>query len=324
MSDVPVAPSVAPTVAAPVAPAVSVEPPGEVAPSAGQVRGPDGKFVSPSPKPAESPAQKARRLQVTAADKTYDFDLDNDEDLQRLRDAAEFGIPGKRRFTELDRKEKEFQARLAKFKDDPEARLAMFKDSGVDPRAWAEDLIIRHAEESSLTPEQKRAKELDAREAKLKSDETERATQAQQAEVARHKEETWKMLSEVVPSAIEAAGLGEAGKVPPKVLESLTANLREMAAAGKPLTPESIQRAAKAVREEATEMFASVAKGLTGKRLVGVLGPDVVKELRRYDLEQWDAGRKTQAAPPTERVEIPRPAKKMISERELRDILKGK
>lgn len=322
------------TPAAPAAPTQSTPAPSSNAPVAGNApqsaepqaisgdsrpRGPDGKFLPkagevapPAPEPTAAEKRKFR-LKVRGQEAEYDED--------RVREFAEIGAAGKHIFTEIEQARRQFEEVKARAKTNPEL---LFRELGVDPSEWAQRHVLSRWEEESLTPEQKQAKHIQVERELLEAEKQAWQQQQQQHEVERYQAQILPILQSAIPQAMEELGLPHIAPV----TDSLSAYLREAINAGKEITPELVRRGAELAKEELSETLSAVTKGMTGAQLVKLLGPEALKEVRRHDYEEHlkkkaAMGQAQTAAKPVETQAPPRMVP-MLSERELRERLKGK
>lgn len=158
-------------------------------------------------KPGETKAEQIARYKANLGDGEREYDRTHLEGLAKKgKEAAQFLSKAEQRAQEAAKKEAETEKRLSrlKSKDLSELRAAL-KEMGVDELALANAVGTEKLAEMDLSPEQKRIRELEGKEAeRLKQDEgakkKEQETQ-RTAEVERHKE----TLSETFMQAMEIA-----------------------------------------------------------------------------------------------------------------------
>lgn len=288
-------------------------------------RGADGKFLPkagdvtatqpPAPVGETSAQAEKRRLKFKANGR--DVELDEDEVIRRLQ----IGEGTKAKFTELDQQRKEFEARLAMAKEDPREYL---RSLGMSPEELAFSWLNEHVTQQEMSPEQKRALDLDAREAKIRESEAARQAEAAEAEQKQAMAQLLPIIQEHGPKALEAAGL----PMIPAVVDAFHGYMQAAAEAMGGITPEGIKYAADAAKQDATELHAALTKSLDGAALVAFLGPEVADKLRRHDLKVFHekrAASKGVATPaPRMPAQEPKPtAPKYITEAEWRRSQKG-
>lgn len=313
-------PGTTPTTAPPAAPATSGATPSPAAGGNSAPRGPDGKFLpragdaGATAPPSETPAQAvARALRYKANGR--DVEISEEEAIRRLQ----IGDGAKAKFTELDRREKELEARIQAMKEKP---WELFETHGLDADELAFQRLQARITKEEMSPEQRRAAELDVREAKLKADEDARTAAAADAEQKAAIAQFLPIIQEHAPKALEAAGL----PMIPAVYDSFHGYMRDAVEAMGGITPEAIRYAAEAAKQDATELHGAMTSGLKGKALADFLGPDVANELRRYDLQVFHEKRKAGGAPAPAKMPAPEPQpapKRFLTEAEWRAKLKA-
>ncbi len=289
--------------------------------SAGPTRGPDGKFTGKPGEPApEAPVKSARDRLLERVDEDGNVVLKVhgkptkmpwDQALAEL----EIGQGGKARFAEVDKRERALKEREERYDKDP---LEYFKDRNLDPMQFIERHLqtqLQQAEQqAAMTPEQRAEAALAGERAKLQAEQDEWRQHQETAQEQAANEETGRLLMEHVPQAFQAAGLPEV----PEVIDTFKVELSRVLESGQPLTPEVIKYAAQATRDGARTMVRHFTGTLKGKALADELGPEVVNELRRYELEEFRRAQNGGNLPPPPKVSgEPRPVKgPYLSERE--------
>lgn len=294
--------------------------PGKVAPGKPPANGADKGLQTPAkppdPKaPAAKPTEEmtpAEKRRFKVKHKGKDVEVDEDEALELIQ----IGLGGKSKFTELDQEKKAFEAAKQKAKEDLDEHL---KSLGIDPEKWAYERLNRLVEAEQATPEQKEAARLKAEREKLEAEK--KAWEKEQTEKKSQEEQlqTLAVLKEHLPKAFEEMGLPLGGRA----MQAVVDELRVVEAAGQPITPEAIRRAAKVAREERQEDLVTFTKELKGKALVDFLGKEVADELRRYDLEEWRRRQGEPREPKPELKEKPKPEKHYTTPAEYARWLKG-
>lgn len=327
------APSSAPTPAAPT-PAATPAPASSsatAAPSvgstngvaAGVVRDPvTGRYTRPDGTPVPDPGvggatlTQAEKRKLKFRANGEEIEIDEDRAAQEL--AISYGA--KKKFTELDQREKAFEAARQKLLR-PESFWQGVSELGLtDEQAHelAYGRLSGFVEEQNLTPEQKqlrhRQMELEAREAKIR--EAEEAREAQEQD--RRTEATLRLLTKEVPARLDAAGLPKDGAI----IAMVTQHLRDAEAAGMELSPETVARAVDLANEDLASNLVRIANTLSPEQAAKRF-PDLARKLRQYDLEQLRARRGQVAAPPKQPESPPEPAKsKFLTPSEWRELQK--
>lgn len=191
-----------------------------------------------------------------------------------------------KRLQEVAEKEKAWEARRAKLKEDPWSVLK--EEAGLDPDQAAIARVQRLMEQESMSPEQRAAAEYQRKaaeaEAKLKAFEEEKQTAAQQAET----QKVIEGLNQAIPAAAEAAGLPRSPAVGRMMVEFMLSQAR----AGVDADPAD---AAQYAKETVQGWTGEVLRSMNEDQIVSFLGPEVVKRILQHSVNKV---RGTQGAPP--------------------------
>jgi hypothetical protein len=211
---------------------------------------------------------------------------------------------------------------FARLKADP---VGVLESLGIDTRGLSEKRILQEIELERMTPDQRRAHDL---EQKLKQFETEKQKaerekqeQAHTAEVERHKDE----FANLFVQTMESLGLPKSSGrfVVPRMAQLYAQN----EAAGLESSPEEM--AAHVMRGLEAE-HRGVLSGLDGDALLERLGSDVVRKVLGAHLARVNAKRRGGAPPPvTSRPATPAPSPENMDPRKgrwahIEALLKGK
>jgi hypothetical protein len=159
------------------------------------------------PKPVETKAEQIARYKANLGDGEREYDRTHLEGLAKKgQESARLLSKAEQRAQEASKKEAETEKRLSRLKSKDLAELrAALKEMGVDELALANAVGTEKLAEMDLSPEQKRIRELEGKEAeRLKQDEGVKKKEQEvqrTAEVERHKE----TLSETFMQAMEIA-----------------------------------------------------------------------------------------------------------------------
>lgn len=264
----------------------------------------------------ETPEAKRIRLRLEA-DREEEFDESTLAGLvRRGKNSAQLMSKAEARFRDAERKAAEVEAKLARLKSDPFGTL---RELGVDPRTLSEQEILRAIEEEkerALPPEERalreRARKADEYERQLKEREEAAKAEAENAEVERHKEE----FANLFTQAMEATGLPKSSA---RRVMHYTAQVYAAAEkAGEQVDPHDA--AAYAVENIRAEQRA-IIQGMSVEELHAWLGEDVMKAVRKHDLERYRAQRTGGAVPPPKPPPEPKPAPKVVSRRGRWDLI---
>jgi hypothetical protein len=230
--------------------------------------------------PAETPQERKERQRIQLSQLADDDEIVMVVDGKEVVDSAanarrrlQTDEAATRRFQAAKVKQAEAEALIAEIAQtmrDPRAMYREFAGAGLSPRQIAEEFLRMEAEEASLTPEQRRVRELESeREAIIRQREAEieqqRAATIQQREVT---------FTRVFSSALEAAGLASAPQAVQDDCAWAFKDLVERAEAeGRRLTKADIARA---LTEAAQERARSYAGHVGESELLARLTPEMV------------------------------------------------
>lgn len=278
------------------APVVDAVAPETTPTDAGGTSEPVTTTPAPAATPPKEPAPPTRRtLKAKVYGEEREISAESVESLSK-----ELGIPpefilrnlqtsaaAQKRLQEVAEKEKAWEARRAKMKEDP---WSVLKDeAGLDPDQAAIARVQRLMEQEAMSPEQRAAAEYQRKaqeaEAKLKAMEEEKQTAAQQAET----QKVIEGLNKAIPEAAQAAGLPRSPAVGRMMVEFMLSQAR----AGADVDPAD---AAQYAKETVQGWTAETLKSMNEDQIVSFLGPEVVKRILQHSVNKV---RGTQAQVPT-------------------------
>lgn len=112
----------------------------------------------------------------------------------------------------------------AQAKNDPSV---LFKALGLDPKQFAESLLLRDLEESLLSPEEKELRELRSLKEKIQLEEKERIASQQREREAQLVQEAGAQIEDEIVSALQETGLKPTPRTVARVAEMLLASMDE-------------------------------------------------------------------------------------------------
>lgn len=268
-----------------------------------------------SQRPGETKAEAVARYKADLGEGEREYDRNHLESLaKRGKESARLLSKAEQRAQEAAKKEAETEKRLARFKSKDVAEIrAALREMGVDELSLANAVGTEKLAEMDLSPEQKRIRELEAKEAeRLKQDEEAKGkeTEAKRAaEVERHKE----TLSETFMQAMEIAKIPKSSA---RVAFSRLAMLYQAAdGMGLQVTPEQAADVMRnGLRDEHKALYARKNEQGTDELDVDALestltewfGEEAWKALNRKAVARYRASKAQGAiAPPAPRTESP-------------------
>lgn len=241
----------------------------------------------------ETQAQKVEQPN-TAAEGRHVITIDGEEvtlttaelirDAQKARFANKAITQAKHALRAYQQEKAEEAQRLEAGKKNP---AELLKRAGIDPDEFARAILAKKMQEAELTPEERRIQELEA-ENETHKQERQRAAEEKKSQriSAAAKQRQAQMLKELTAAA-EKVGV-------PRDQDGFYAVYEAVAEFQKAGLPFDAERIAEVARENIDGGFkrleSAVLKGLKGKALVDRLGPEVVKEVLRFKVEEVRGG----------------------------------
>jgi hypothetical protein len=275
--------------AAPAAPTPSAAPVAE-----GQSRGPDGKFTPGAPTDGKAPVPAGE----TAAERRIRIALEEggqEEEVpestlrawaKRGRNAAQLVSKADKARQDAARASQEAEAKLARLKD-PKEFFRLAKELGHDPRALAEEEVLRAIEEERLTPEQRRIREVERQLAERDEKDRRAKEEADNAALEAETETHRNSFADLFMGTMERLGLPKkAGRAVVHRMADVYLQAQQVG-----MTVSEDDMAAHVLEGLRAEQSA-VVKGMSPAEIVEWLGPDTMAAVRKYDLEQYRAKRK--------------------------------
>jgi hypothetical protein len=228
----------------------------------------------------KAPAPKYRfKLKVDKEEKEAEYDH---ETAQRL---IQKGLGADKRFNEVQHKLMELERREERLKDanyklsDKQARRQALRDMGIDPAAFAEELLMEELEQSALTPEQRRIKELED----FKSmKELEEKTLREHNENLKQQQEYKKAVDSIdqeITKVLQSEGIE-------KNLETVERVLQHMRAAHAVGHDISVQEIVEKLKESQHKTLKSFVSNKKIDELAALLGEDALKQLNDHYLSK--------------------------------------
>lgn len=250
--------------------------PGTITPGAPPAA-PKGEATPGAPKEAPKAPEPPRRFKAKAKfdGKEQDLDLEEGEVVREIQKARHYD----RTRPAFDKQVAEFNAQLEAIKADP---LAFLSQRGVDLRQLAIEQQSREAELAKLSPEARRAAELEQQIEQMKSAETKRVeAEAKQAEVREHQQLVAQTRGSL-EAAIKLSGRQRSGELLKNFAEVMELAVR----AGEP--PMSPEQLVSAVERLETTRFSSGIKRAVTDPAWRARNASVMKELAQAILPALD------------------------------------
>lgn len=241
-----------------------------------------GEFGAPSAKAAAPEAPKAK----PAAPKPQVFDVDGEKltlaEIKQLREKAK---GADQKFREAAEAKKQVEQFMERFQQDP---LSVLKDKRlpINQRELAEKMLLASLEEEMLTPEQRKIKEYEAKLGEYESKEQVIKREAEEREAEQRREIKRQEISQMFVKAMESTPLSKDPETAAMAMRDMAMMLRAAKERGIDVSAEDLAQHAQNKYQKA--MY-SLANQLEGEDLIGFLGEDVIKKIRKADLARLKA-----------------------------------
>jgi hypothetical protein len=245
------------------------------------VRAPgDGKEI-PGTEGANGKAEAAKAVQDAIKKwklKAGDQDVEVDE--AELVRRAQLGFGAEKKIQDAAKVMKEWNQMVSLLKD-PKRAFDIFKHPsiGLDPMKVAEELIFEKIKMEQLTPEQREALEWKQKAMTLEEEKKAAETEAQKLQAAKMEEHFSKEYETKIISTLEKAGLPKSRTTVARMAQYMLAGLEQ----GVQLAPEDV---VDLVRKKYMEDIQGLFGGLDGEKLLEMIGEDVAKKIRTFDLNR--------------------------------------
>ena len=224
------------------------------------------------PKAAEQVKDAIRKLKLKIDGKEEELD---EPEVIRL---AQLGKASNKRFEEAKQMRQQAEQFMEMLRKDPKAVLSN-PALGVDLRKFAEEVVWEHIQESSLTPEQKKARDVErelqkykAQEEEHKKAETERQMQALHQKYASD-------YDRKITSALQASGLPKTPATVKRMAEYMFTAVQN----GYDLEPSDlVEQVRKDYQDDIQQLFGQTSEDM----LLSLLGEGTAKKLRNADMKR--------------------------------------
>lgn len=252
-----------------------------------------------SPGHVETPAETAARkfkLKVNGVEREYDEDT--------VIRRAQLAESADQKFQEAAKMRKQAEAFIQALRDDPISVLTN-PNLGVDMRKIAEKFLAKEYQREMISPEQRELEELREfkaqRERELQEQQEREQMTAKEREFSVQQQKYAQEYDRQISEGLANSGLPKTPQTLKRVAELMHSALRK----GYEL---DVATAVDMVRESYQNDMMQLYGQLDGDKLVGLLGEDLAKKIRMYDLQRLKAKHNPppsqepqQAAPPQNR-----------------------
>lgn len=242
----------------------------------------DTELASNGQNGGQKPATEKKRYKVKIDDQ--EAEVDEDEVVAGYQRAK----AAHKRFEEASKLRKQAEQLVHALKNDP---ISVLTDPrlGVDFKQLAVDYLAKEFEQEEMSPEQRRASELERKVREYEEKEAARIQEAEQAELSQAQQRFAQELEHEFSGVLETSGI-------PKTTESV----RRMAyvklqaiEAGYDMTAAEI---AAEVKRSYAEEHTSYFGALDGDALLSAIGEPTLKKIRKAELARLNGGRNAPSA----------------------------
>lgn len=166
---------------------------------------------------------------------------------------------------------------LAEAKENPAAFIKDFL--GVDPTAWAEDLLIKKLEYESLSPEQRELQRLKHQEQQWKEHQSKQEAAQKQAEQEALQKQYAEEVDVQMAEALTEMGYGEDSPAPKHIVARVAEEMLAALNRGQQLTA---KQAAQRVKQDYNESLKQLVETLDPKDL----SPEFLKKIRQQQVTE--------------------------------------
>ena len=218
---------------------------------------------------------------------------------EELYQLAQLGGGARRKIREAHEAQKEAE-RLRNALKDRRARREVFQELGIDYTREIEEELYEYVQQASMTPEQRQQLEMQQRLAEYERMEEERRRQEEeQQQTAAQRQET-EQMAQSFQQALESAGLAEDGYA----FRRMVWHAEKAMEQGIEVPPEQL---AQHVRKEMEGGLRGRLKAMKPEELIEWVGEDLLKAIRKADLERVSPGTEVRRTQPGARSNGRRP-----------------
>lgn len=265
---------------------------------------------------AEAKQELAKRLSLKINGREQEFDLSNDEHLERLREYAQKGEGADQKFQEAAKMRKQMESFVALMQEDP---IKALQELGHDPDKIAEMHMQKRIEEMQKSPEQL---ELEKLRKQIEDEKKAREMLEQekfQAEQQRIQEEYSRQLDNEITEALEKSELPKSAYVVKRLAENLMIGLEKDPNIS---VADVLPIVEKQIKGEIQQMFGAMPEDVVER----ILGNDVSNKLRKRRLSKMKQAPQTASqVKPTGTAEIKKAqaeAQKEVKPKSAKDFFK--
>jgi len=230
--------------------------------------------AAPEAKP-EPPKPKPQVIEIDGEKLTV-------AELKQLREKAK---GADQKFREAAETRKQLEQFVEAFKKDPLSILQQ-ADLPIDRKSLGEKLLLAELEREMLSPAEREARELKAKLQEYETKDQQAQREAQDREMEQRKEIKRQEISQLFQKAMEQTPFTKDPEVAAMAMRDMAMMLRAAKERGIEVGAEDLARHAESRFQKG--MYA-LAQRFEGEDLIGFLGEDVVKKIRKADLARLKA-----------------------------------
>lgn len=236
----------------------------------------DDQLEQVEPTKEEAPKRRVEKFKfkIDGQEIEEDVDLDDKEALQR---DLQLSRAAKKRMLEAQEDRRKAFEIVQAFEKDP---ANILRRLGTKGREAAENFLLEQLEEERLSPEQKRMKELEERLNKYELSEKEQREQIEAQRMQAMEVKEAENYQKIIIESLKKSGLPQTPDAAKKMAYLLKKNLE----LGLDLTAEELAEEAK---KEVTGYLGSLFGNADAETIIKAFGPEILKKIRAYDIEQF-------------------------------------
>lgn len=243
---------------------------------------PEGSPAAPADAPAK-PAAQAAPARPSRVKLALEGDDEREYDLSELRanfakgkSAAQLMSKADQRAREAIEREKKAESYREALKDRAQRERAL-KELGIDPRQFAEELLLPYVQAETLNEDQRRALEYQRRNEDLERQAKEREERDRQTKEEEETRAHQERLGQAFVAALDKVGLPRESA--PWAIKRMAALAEKAEELGLELPPDEI---ATLVREDFLAEHRSITSTLTGAQIEALYGEEFIKKVMRH------------------------------------------
>ena len=224
----------------------------------------------------EAKEELAKRLSLKINGKEEEFDLSNDDHIERLKQYAQKGEGADQKFQEAAKMRKQMEEFAKLMQDDP---IEALRKLGKDPDSIAEDYMKQRIADLSKSPEQKEREKLQKELEEIRKEKERLENEKHEAEQHRIQEEYSRQLDVEITEALDKSELPKSPYVVKRIAENLMLGIEKNPDIS---VADILPIVERQIKGEIRQMFEALPEEIVEK----ILGDNVSNKLRKRRLSR--------------------------------------